>query len=59
VTEAAPPIEGSPDEIAARIRELGALGVESIVLTFSNLPFAVFDEGQVEEFAAEVLPKVR
>jgi probable F420-dependent oxidoreductase len=50
---------GTPGDIAGRIGELEALGVESIVLTFSNLPFAVFDEEQVEEFAAEVLPKVR
>jgi alkanesulfonate monooxygenase SsuD/methylene tetrahydromethanopterin reductase-like flavin-dependent oxidoreductase (luciferase family) len=35
VTDAAPPIEGSPEQIAARIRELGDAGADEVILVAS------------------------
>jgi alkanesulfonate monooxygenase SsuD/methylene tetrahydromethanopterin reductase-like flavin-dependent oxidoreductase (luciferase family) len=36
-TPDAPPIEGSPDQIAARIRELGDAGADEVILVVSPI----------------------
>lgn len=50
---------GTPDECVARVKEFEARGVEHLILSFAPVPFAISDLGQLELFAAEVLPKLR
>jgi probable F420-dependent oxidoreductase len=37
ITDAAPPIEGSPDQVAARIRELADAGADEVILVVSPI----------------------
>ncbi len=50
---------GTLDQCAERIREFAALGVEEIILSFANLPFAVADADQLQLVAEQLIPKVR
>jgi probable F420-dependent oxidoreductase len=47
---------GTPDEVVAQLRAWEGLGVEQLVCSFSNLPFGVFEDEQLELVAERVLP---
>ncbi len=49
---------GLPDEIAARVSQFEALGVEEVILSFGLLPFQICDPVAVEDFMREVVPLV-
>jgi alkanesulfonate monooxygenase SsuD/methylene tetrahydromethanopterin reductase-like flavin-dependent oxidoreductase (luciferase family) len=55
---AAPRLVGTPDEVLAQLRGWEALGVEQVVASFSALPFAVFEDEQLELAAELVLPRL-
>jgi len=46
------------DEIVAQLRGWEELGVEQVVASFSALPFAVFEDEQLELAAELILPRV-
>ena len=49
---------GTPDEVAAQLRRWAGLGVEQVIMNFANLPFALFEDEQLELTAELVLPRV-
>jgi len=55
---AASRLVGTPDEVLAQLRGWEELGVEQVVCTFSGLPFAVFEDEQLELAAELVLPRL-
>jgi probable F420-dependent oxidoreductase len=54
---AASRLVGTPEEVAARLRAFQARGVEQVVCTF-GLPFALFEDEQLDLVAEQVLPRV-
>ncbi|MGO3886918.1 MAG: LLM class flavin-dependent oxidoreductase [Mycetocola sp.] len=48
-----PELIGTPEQVAARIREFEAVGVDTLLLQFSPM------RGEVERFAEQVIPLVR
>ena len=52
-------LSGTPEQAIERIRRLGALGVEEIVLSPSVLPFAVDDPEMVDLLAERVIAPLR
>jgi alkanesulfonate monooxygenase SsuD/methylene tetrahydromethanopterin reductase-like flavin-dependent oxidoreductase (luciferase family) len=55
---AASRLVGTPDEVVAQLRGWEELGVEQVVASFSGLPFAVFEDEQLELAAEQVLPRL-
>jgi probable F420-dependent oxidoreductase len=55
---AASRLVGTPDEVLAQLRGWAGLGVEQVVASFSGLPFAVFEDEQLELAAELVLPRL-
>jgi probable F420-dependent oxidoreductase len=55
---AASRLVGTPDEILAQLRGWEEQGVEQLVVNFSSLPFAVFEDEQLELVADRVLPRL-
>jgi alkanesulfonate monooxygenase SsuD/methylene tetrahydromethanopterin reductase-like flavin-dependent oxidoreductase (luciferase family) len=55
---AASRLVGTPDEVLAQLRGWEQLGVEQVIATFSGLPFAVFEDEQLELVAERVLPRM-
>jgi alkanesulfonate monooxygenase SsuD/methylene tetrahydromethanopterin reductase-like flavin-dependent oxidoreductase (luciferase family) len=53
---AASRLVGTPEEILGQLRGWEELGVEQVVASFSALPFAVFEDEQLELAAELVLP---
>lgn len=51
-------LAGLPDEIAARVSQFEALGVEEVILSFGLLPFQICDPVAVEDFMREVVPLI-
>jgi probable F420-dependent oxidoreductase len=49
---------GTPDEIAGQLAGWAGLGVEQVVATFSHLPFAVFEDEQLDLAAELVIPRL-
>jgi probable F420-dependent oxidoreductase len=49
---------GTPDQVLAQLRGWEELGIEQVVCTFSGLPFAVFEDEQLELVAEQVLPRL-
>lgn len=49
-------LAGSPEQIAERIGQFEAAGVDEIILTFGTLPFQICDPDAVEEFMSDVVP---
>ena len=49
---------GTPDEVLAQLRGWEELGVEQVISTFAGLPFAVFEDEQLELVAERVLPRL-
>jgi probable F420-dependent oxidoreductase len=49
---------GTPDEVLAQLRAWEDRGVEQVVCTFSNLPFGVFEDEQLELVAEHVLARL-
>ncbi|HZD38647.1 MAG TPA: LLM class flavin-dependent oxidoreductase [Actinomycetes bacterium] len=55
---AAPRLVGTPDEILEQLRGWRDRGVEQIVCSFSNVPFAIFEDEQLDLLAELVLPRL-
>jgi alkanesulfonate monooxygenase SsuD/methylene tetrahydromethanopterin reductase-like flavin-dependent oxidoreductase (luciferase family) len=55
---AASRLVGTPEEILAQLRGWEQLGVEQVVASFSGLPFALFEDEQLELAAERVLPRL-
>ena len=55
---AASRLVGTPDEVLAQLRGWEELGVEQVISTFAGLPFAVFEDEQLELVAERVLPRL-
>jgi alkanesulfonate monooxygenase SsuD/methylene tetrahydromethanopterin reductase-like flavin-dependent oxidoreductase (luciferase family) len=55
---AASRLVGTPDEVLAQLRGWEELGVEQVITSFANLPFAVFEDEQLELVADRVLPRL-
>ena len=55
---AASRLVGTPDEVLAQLRGWEELGVEQVIATFAGLPFAVFEDEQLELVAEQVLPRL-
>jgi probable F420-dependent oxidoreductase len=55
---AASRLVGTPDEVVAQLRGWEELGVEQVICTFSGLPFAVFEDEQLELVGERVLPRL-
>jgi probable F420-dependent oxidoreductase len=55
---AASRLVGTPDEVLTQLRGWEDLGVEQVIATFSGLPFAVFEDEQLELVAEHVLPRL-
>jgi probable F420-dependent oxidoreductase len=49
---------GTPGEVLAQLRSWEELGIEQVVCTFSGLPFAVFEDEQLDLVAEQVLPRL-
>ncbi|MGZ4241506.1 MAG: LLM class flavin-dependent oxidoreductase [Actinomycetota bacterium] len=50
---------GTVEECAARAKEFEALGVSHLILSLGSLPFSVYDDGQLELVARDLLPLIR
>jgi probable F420-dependent oxidoreductase len=55
---AAPRLVGTPDQIIEQLRGWQGRGVEQVVCSFSNVPFAIFEDEQLDLFADLVLPRL-
>jgi len=55
---AASRLVGTPEEILAQLRGWEELGIEQVVCTFAGLPFALFEDEQLELAAELVLPRL-
>lgn len=49
---------GTPDEIVTQLRGWDAHGVEQVICSFGNLPFALHDPEQLELFGELVIPRL-
>jgi alkanesulfonate monooxygenase SsuD/methylene tetrahydromethanopterin reductase-like flavin-dependent oxidoreductase (luciferase family) len=47
---------GTADEVAGQLRTWAGLGVEQVICSFASLPFAVFDDEQLDLAAELVIP---
>lgn len=47
-------LSGSPEQMAAKIRQFENLGVEEVILTFGSIPFQVCDPAAVEVFMVKI-----
>jgi alkanesulfonate monooxygenase SsuD/methylene tetrahydromethanopterin reductase-like flavin-dependent oxidoreductase (luciferase family) len=55
---AASRLVGAPEEILAQLRGWEELGIEQVVCTFAGLPFALFEDEQLELAGVLVLPRL-
>jgi len=55
---AAPRLVGTPDQIVEQLRGWQERGVEQVVCSFANAPFAVFEDEQLDLIAELVLPRL-
>jgi probable F420-dependent oxidoreductase len=55
---AASRLVGTPEEILAQLRGWEELGVEQVVCTFAGLPFALFEDEQLDLAGELVLPRL-
>jgi probable F420-dependent oxidoreductase len=55
---AASRLVGTPEEVLAQLRGWEDLGVEQVIASFAGLPFAVFEDEQLELVAERVLPRL-
>jgi alkanesulfonate monooxygenase SsuD/methylene tetrahydromethanopterin reductase-like flavin-dependent oxidoreductase (luciferase family) len=49
---------GTPDQVAAQLAGWSGLGVEQVIVSFSHLPFAVFEDEQLDLAAELVIPRL-
>jgi probable F420-dependent oxidoreductase len=49
---------GTPDEVLEQLRRWELLGVEQVVCSFSNVPFAIFEDEQLGLLTELVLPRL-
>jgi probable F420-dependent oxidoreductase len=55
---AAPRLVGTPDQVVEKLRSWQKRGVEQIVCSFSNVPFSIFEDEQLDLLAELVLPRL-
>jgi len=55
---AVPRLVGTPDQIVEQLQVWQERGVEQMVCSFSNVPFAIFEDEQLELLAELVLPRL-
>jgi probable F420-dependent oxidoreductase len=55
---AASRLVGTPDEVLGQLRGWEELGVEQVICSFSGLPFALFEDEQLELAGVLVLPRL-
>ena len=55
---AASRLVGTPDEVLGQLRGWEELGVEQVICSFSPLPFALFEDEQLELAGELVLPRL-
>jgi probable F420-dependent oxidoreductase len=55
---AATRLAGTPDEILDQLRGWQGRGVEQVVCTFSNAPFGIFEDEQLDLIAELVIPRL-
>lgn len=52
-------LTGTPNQVRSLIEAYATLGVEEIIVNPASMPFAVYDDAQLDLFAAEVIAKER
>ena len=52
-------VVGTPDQVAATLRERLDWGVSHLILGIGAQPFSLWSEEMLELFAREVMPKLR
>ena len=52
-------VAGTVDEVGERLKSLGDLGVEEVIVTIGALPFQLSDEEDVELIGTEIAPALR
>jgi alkanesulfonate monooxygenase SsuD/methylene tetrahydromethanopterin reductase-like flavin-dependent oxidoreductase (luciferase family) len=55
---AAPRLVGTPDQVVEQLRGWEGLGVEQVICSFSNVPFAIFEDEQLDLLAELVQPRL-
>jgi len=55
---AASRLVGTPDQVLAQLRSWQTRGVEQVICSFSNVPFAIFEDEQLDLIGELVLPKL-
>ena len=50
---------GTVEEVVERLARFAELGVEELIVSAAPLPFAVYDDSQLEVLAEAVIPTVR
>jgi probable F420-dependent oxidoreductase len=55
---AAQRLVGTPDQVLARLRAFQARGVEQVVCSLSSIPFAIFQDDQLDLLGELVLPRL-
>jgi alkanesulfonate monooxygenase SsuD/methylene tetrahydromethanopterin reductase-like flavin-dependent oxidoreductase (luciferase family) len=55
---AAPRLVGTPDQIVEQLRGWQERGVEQVVCSFSNVPFSIFEDEQLDLLDELVLPRL-
>lgn len=55
---AEPRLVGTPDQIVGQLRGWQKRGVEQVVCSFANVPFAIFEDEQLDLLAELVLPRL-
>ena len=55
---AASRLVGTPDQVLGQLRAFQERGVEQVVCSFSNVPFAIFQDEQLDLIGELVLPNL-
>jgi alkanesulfonate monooxygenase SsuD/methylene tetrahydromethanopterin reductase-like flavin-dependent oxidoreductase (luciferase family) len=55
---AATRLVGTPEDVVEQLRRWDGLGVEQVVCSFSNVPFAIFEDEQLDLLVELVLPRL-
>jgi alkanesulfonate monooxygenase SsuD/methylene tetrahydromethanopterin reductase-like flavin-dependent oxidoreductase (luciferase family) len=50
---------GTVDQVVERLGRFAELGVEEMIVSLGSLPFAVYDESQLDVLAEAVIPAAR
>jgi probable F420-dependent oxidoreductase len=55
---AATRLVGTPEEVVDQLRRWDGLGVEQVICSFANVPFAIFEDEQLDLLGELVLPRL-